>query len=176
MHQLIGPFLSACVLLVVGGLLKVRDPHDTVRALRGAGIPMGRASVRAVGLFEAVVATGAALTGNRFAVGVVGLSYLTFAAFVTIALVRHLPIASCGCLGRADTPPSVAHIAVDIAAFSTAAALAISPAGSLRSVVAHQPLGGVPLLLLAGATAYLVSLVIGPLAILIQAPRPEAHR
>ena len=44
--------------------------------------------------------------------GFVGLSYTVFLVFSVLALVRRLPIDSCGCLGKLETPPSWRHVVV----------------------------------------------------------------
>jgi hypothetical protein len=173
---LAGPFLAFAGLLIVGGLLKVRHPHDTGRALRVSGLPVSNGVIRAAGLVEAAVATAAVLSGNRALVAMVGASYLGFAAFVTWALARQLPLSSCGCLGQADTPPSVGHVALDLLAAAVSLAVVARPLGSLSHVLGGQSFGGAPLVILAAVTAFLLTLVMGPLAVLRAAPRPEVGR
>ncbi|MDQ1403565.1 MAG: hypothetical protein QOG03_1881 [Actinomycetota bacterium] len=175
MDLVAGPFLAVTGLLIAGGLLKVRHPDDTARALRQAGLRVGRGAVRVAGALEAVVTAAAVLTGNRVAVVWVAASYLAFAAFVAVARQRRWPLASCGCLGKIDTPPSVGHVAIDVAAASVSLAVAVRPLGSLGDVLSRQPLGGIPLLAMAAVTAYLVTLVMGPQAQLAVA-RAEVRR
>jgi hypothetical protein len=170
-----GPFLAFAGLLVVGGLLKVRHPHDTGRALRAAGLPVSGGAVRVAGLAEAVVATTAIVSGNRVAVAAVAASYLGFAAFVASALARHLPLSSCGCLGQADTPPSAGHVALDLVAVAVTLAVVVRPLGPLDHVLSGQPFSGAALVILAAVTAFLVTVVMGPLAVMRAAPRPKVH-
>lgn len=166
MDVLAGPFLAVSGLAALGGALKVARPDDTTRAIRLMGLPVTRTLVRVLGAGEGVVATVAAASGARLAVAAVAASYLLFATFVAVAVARRLPISSCGCLGQLDTPPSVAHVVIDLLAAAIATAVALRPTGSLASVLARQPAHGIPLLLLAGVAGYLASLVMGPLAVL----------
>jgi hypothetical protein len=95
--------------------------------------------------------------------GLVALSYLGFAAFVGLALRRGSPVSSCGCFGRADSPPTVSHAALNLAAAATAGWAALHAHADVVTVLRRQPLAGVPLVLLIGAGAYLAYLVMGAL-------------
>lgn len=143
-----GPFAIAATLLAVGGALKAARPQDTANALRTMRLPSSRLLVRAGGLGEAVVGVAALLIGDRVSAVLLGLSYLAFAGFVVLALRRHAPISSCGCFGKADTPPSAVHVALNLAAVAAAAAVAAQPPAGLVHVLPGQPLAGVPFVLL----------------------------
>jgi hypothetical protein len=58
---------------------------------------------------EVAVGLGGVLTGNGIAVAV---SYLAFTTFVVVARLRGGVLSSCGCFGRADTPPTWLHAGV----------------------------------------------------------------
>ncbi len=149
-----GPFLIASVLLAAAGIAKVLDPTMTVGALRRFGIPVSSVAVRGLGAFEAGLAVAAAVTGApSLAIGVAG-SYLLFTAFVVIARVRRLPIGSCGCFGRIDTPPSWLHVAINLAAAASALVVATRDGGGLATTLDHQPLAGLPFLALVGVGSY----------------------
>jgi len=152
------PYLAACALLAVGGALKAARPDDTARAMRALSIPLGVAGVRAAGAAEAVLGAVAAATGSAVAAGAVAVSYLGFAALVSLALARQLPISSCGCFGAIETPPTRLHVAVNLGAAAVAAVAAADPPGSLARVLEDQPAAGIPLLVLAGVIAYLAAL------------------
>ena len=154
-----GPYLVVCGLLAVAGAAKAWSPDTTARALRAAGLPSDRRLVRVAGGLEAVIAVAALLTGLPVLAGVVAASYLAFSAFIVVALVRGTPISSCGCFGKPDTPPSRLHVAINLGAAIVATAVATGPARSLPRALAHQPLAGLPLLVLAGAAGYLAYLV-----------------
>lgn len=150
-----GPFLIACVLLAVAGGAKALDPITTVGALRGVGIRVPGRAVRVGGGIEAVVAVAAALTGAPLLAALVAFSYLAFTCFVLVALARRVPIGSCGCFGRIDTPPSGLHVVLDLGAVVAAvgAMLAGGSAGLLDGF-GDLPLAGLPFLLLVGVGAY----------------------
>ncbi|MEO6467572.1 MAG: MauE/DoxX family redox-associated membrane protein [Acidimicrobiia bacterium] len=149
-----GPFLIAAALLAAAGVAKTIDPTMTVGALRRFGIPVSSIAVRSLGAIEAVLALAAAITGARALALAVAISYLLFSAFVVMARVRRLPIGSCGCFGRVDTPPSWIHVAVNLAAASIALGVAARDGGGLASTLDSQPLAGVPFLVLVAIGTY----------------------
>jgi hypothetical protein len=109
--ELIGPYLVACVLLVLAGGLKAVRPDDTARAL--APLIPGRARPRfsfgrlrqlirtAAGL-EAALGVVALVWPRPIVAGLVAASYLAFAAFVAYARAKGGALASCGCFGTPD--------------------------------------------------------------------------
>jgi len=121
---LAGPYVVACVLLVLAGAQKSLRPRDTYGALRAAGIGVSPGAVRVLGLVEAAFGIGG-LTGRG--AWLVAVAYGGFTAFVASALWRRTPLQSCGCLGGADVPPTVIHLVVD--AFLAIAAIAIAVDG-----------------------------------------------
>jgi hypothetical protein len=143
-----GPFTIAAVLLAVAGVLKALDPVDTANALRGVGVPASRTAVRVGGLVEAAVGVFAVVSGGILAAVLVGVSYLGFSVFVAVAMASHSPIATCGCFGKDDTPPSLVHLGIDLAAVGAAIAVAVQPGVGIGDVLSAQPLGGAPYLLL----------------------------
>jgi hypothetical protein len=157
---LAGPFAIVAALLALGGASKAVQPADTVGALRGLGLPGSGALVRAGGVVELVIGVGALVSGARPFAVLVAVSYGAFAGFVALALRRGAPIGSCGCFGKADTPPSRTHVVVNIAAALVAVLVAVDPFGGITDVVADQPLLGLPFLLLVGVGVYLVFLTL----------------
>ncbi len=153
-----GPYLAVCGLLAAAGMAKAWSPDNTARALHAAGLPSRRGTVRVGGGLEAVVAIAALVTGRPALAVVVAASYVAFGLFIVVALVRGTPLSSCGCFGTPDTPPSRLHVVVNGAAAVVAALVATRPAVSLPTVLAAQPLAGVPLIVLAAAAAYLAYL------------------
>ena len=78
----------------------------------------------------------------------VGAAYLVFTVFVAHTLRRGGFLTSCGCFGKADTPPTRSHLAVTGAAAVAAAAVVAVPesaawAGTVPGVVGTTALGGV---------------------------------
>jgi len=162
MSVLAGPFAIACLLLAGAGALKAWKPGDTANALRAVGIPLSytasRVLVRAFGGAEVVISVVALFTGNAVASALVAVSYLAFAGFVTVALRRGTAIASCGCFGKVDTPPSVVHVVIDVLFAGVAVAAALTGDVALADVLRDQPLAGVPFALLLATGVYLVFL------------------
>ena len=108
----------------------------------------------------------AVLEPRPLTAGLVALSYLAFSAVVAYAWHRGGPLATCGCFGRADTPPTTVHLLLDLVLAASAAAFALSAPhhGTILSVMAHQPWSGVPLLFAAGVGASITFLALSPLA------------
>ncbi len=160
MTALAGPFAIAAALLALGGAAKAVQPSDTAGALHTLGLPGSRFLVRAGGTAELVIGISALVYGTRVFAVLVAASYAGFVAFVALALRRGAPISSCGCFGKADTPPSVTHIVVNSAAALAAVGVAIDPVGGIADVAADQPLLGLPFLVLVAAGVYLTFLVL----------------
>lgn len=159
MEAATAPYLAGAVLLAVAGLVKVREPLSLVRALRAAGLrvraPLLARWVRAGAAAEAALGTAALVRpGPVLALGV-AVSYAGFTAFVLRALRSGSPLASCGCFGKSDTPPTAGH-AVVTALLAIAAALVA--AGSSAVV-------DLPLLIVSAVLAFLtyVGLAVLPL-------------
>jgi hypothetical protein len=101
--------LAASALLVLAAVPKLAAPRSTIVALRTVGLVwVGRKTVRSLAALELTAAIGAIVVGGRPVDGVVALFYASFSAFLVLALRR--PDASCGCTGRDDTPPTIAHL------------------------------------------------------------------
>ena len=127
MNGALGPYAIAAGLLALAGASKALRPSDTATAVRGVGIRVPTWLVRIGGLAELVIGVLALVTGSAVVAALVAASYVVFAVFVTVALVRHLPIATCGCFGKADSPPSLVHVGVDVAAALAAVTIAVDP-------------------------------------------------
>jgi len=160
-----GPLLVACGLLAVAGVAKAVSPHDTARALRRAGLPVGSLLVRAVAVAEATLGVAAAVAGGRVLSGAVSLSYAAFAVFIAVALSRGWALSSCGCFGEPDTPPTLLHVAVDLGLAAGAGLAAVVGGAAPLVLAARRPGWGTGLLV--------VSLVTGGLAYLVLARLPR---
>ncbi len=135
------------LLLILTGIAKLRSPNDTARALRAMNIPMPRVATGLVASLEVVVGTGALALGSSLLYGVQAGLYAVFLAWVIAALVKEVPMASCGCLGREDTPPYWGHVILNVVAVAASAAAAIS---------GNVPVAGVP-----ESAAFLLVVVVG---------------
>jgi hypothetical protein len=154
-NVVIGPFTIAAALLAIGGGFKAVSPNDTANALRGVGLPGSRLLVRAGGALEVAIGVFAIVSGGRVGAAFVAASFVGFAAFVAVALVRGVPISTCGCFGKADTPPSLVHVSFNVAAAAVAIALVVDPVGGIADTVSRQPLSGIPYVLLVATGVYL---------------------
>jgi hypothetical protein len=179
--ELIGLYLVAAGLLVVAGVAKALHPDDTARAL-GALTARGRAApslgstrrlVRAGASAEAVLGITALVLPRPLTAALVALSYAAFGAVVTYARWRGGPLATCGCFGRPDTPPTSVHLLLDLTlAVAAAVVAATAPShGTLLDELAHQPWAGVPLLFVSAVGLWLSLLALSSLAALEGARR-----
>jgi hypothetical protein len=103
---------AAAALLVLAGGQKVLDPLPLVRATRSVGLRVPKPVVRAGALGEVAVGVAALVDGSRLAAAAVAGSYMVFTAFVLLARRRGGVLASCGCFGKADVPPTLTHALV----------------------------------------------------------------
>jgi hypothetical protein len=104
---------GAALLLVVAGAAKVADPSRLAGALAELGWPSSGLLVRIAAGAETVLGVTTLVVGGRVLALLVAASYLGFALFVMAALRAGTPVATCGCFGQADTPPSPGHVLVD---------------------------------------------------------------
>lgn len=100
-------------LLAASGLAKLLDPDPTRGAMEAARLPSSRSIARALGGLEVAAAVvGLALAGVWLAPAAT--LYAGFFLFTLVAVRRRLPIQSCGCFGRDDTPPTVLHVGFNL--------------------------------------------------------------
>lgn len=125
--ELAAPFLAASALLVGAGVPKLGDPMPLVRALRSTGLPAGRGLVRVVAGVEVALGLWAAARPGTANAALVCAAYLLFTGFVALALKRGGVLGSCGCFGKADTPPTRSHLAVTGALAVLAGVVAAAP-------------------------------------------------
>jgi hypothetical protein len=161
------PFFVASALLALAGGAKLVRPEPTVGALKSIGLPGGRTSALALGLFEVVVGAVAIVFGGPIAATAVAISYAGFAGFVVLALRKGGAIASCGCFGTEDTPPTVVHLVLNILASVTAASAAIGGIGGVPDIVADQPAFGIPFLAFVALGTWFAYLALSVLPTLI---------
>ncbi|HET9444184.1 MAG TPA: MauE/DoxX family redox-associated membrane protein [Acidimicrobiales bacterium] len=131
---------------------------------RAGGAGMAPAVVRAGAAAEVAVAA-AALAGLRAGAVLVAASYAAFVLFVLRALTRGSPLSTCGCFGRADTPPTRLHLAVNGVAAAVALLAARAGGGPSPGVVLDRLGGGqaaafVLLALVGTGASYLVLAVL----------------
>jgi hypothetical protein len=158
------PYLAAVALLGVAGVAKAVRPAETANALTAAGLPGRRAWVRAGAVVEVGLAVAAFVAPGVLTGALVAVAYGLFAAFIVVALQRGWPLTSCGCFGRPDDPPTIAHAVLNIGAAACAVWWAVAwPAGfgvsHLVRLFFHEPWHGGPLVLVSAVVAGLAYLV-----------------
>lgn len=150
-----GPFLAIAALLLVAGLAKVARPGPTARAMGNAGLPATPLGARLIGVAEVLIAAAAIVLGARPLALLVFAAYLLFAAFTIRLIARTGGTADCGCFGADEAPATQQHVALDLGAAAIAAFAALAPPGTIGSVLADQPLHGVPFVALVGMCTWL---------------------
>ena len=177
---LIGLYLVAAALLVVAGVAKAARPDDTARALSellgsGRAVPLRvlRGTVRVGAAAEGALGLVALLFPRTLPAVGVSLSYLGFAAVVALARWRGGPLATCGCFGRPDTPPTTAHLVIDLVLAAAAATVASAAPvhGTVLSELARQPWAGIPLVFVSSVGTWLTLLALSALGALEGARR-----
>lgn len=158
-----GAFFLVSALLLVSGGQKLSDPGPTAGALRAAGLPSARRWVYLLSASEIILGAGSIVFGGDPAGWGLAILYLGFAGFVLNARLRHLPLGSCGCFGRSDTPPTLIHLAVTSIAAVIGLWGAARPAASLLDVLGDQPVFGLPYLGFVGVGTYLLYLLLSEL-------------
>ncbi len=166
---LLGPYLMASALLVVAGAAKAARPADSGRALRqglgGPTVPVWTVLVRVGALVEAALGVAGIVRPSTPVAAAIAASYAAFTAFVLLARANGGPLATCGCFGTPDTPPTLGHAMVDVLAACSAAVVAgAGPDAPIGRILAGQADHGVPLVAGAVAATWLAVLVLVPLA------------
>lgn len=139
------------------------DPEPTRGALRATGLPSVTAVAVMLGVWEIVAGAIALAFGGLIGGGMLAVTYLGFAGFVGFALARNLPIQSCGCFGRDDTPPTWLHVAVNLSAAAAGIWVAVTGTGDLLATLGDQPLAGAPYLGFVGIGVYALYLLLAEL-------------
>lgn len=114
MLVLAGQIFSA--LLIVTGAAKLVRPVDTERALKALGTPFPGALTYGVAVTEVLVGSIVLVAPSGPMLALQAALYGAFLLWVLAALRSDVPIASCGCLGRDDTPPYWGHVGVNLGA------------------------------------------------------------
>ena len=129
--------------------------------------------VRVGALAEAALGAVALAFPRPATAALVALSYVCFFGVVAYARRRGGPLATCGCFGRPDTPPTALHLVIDLVLAAAAAAVAAGApsGGTLVTQLAHQPWAGFPLLFVSAVGLWLTALALSALAALTAARR-----
>ena len=157
------------VLLIGSGGAKLIDRAPTRGALAAARLPSGEFVVLGLAALEVAAGAGALLVDLRVVPLVLAATYLAFACFVGYALLRDIPIQSCGCFGRVDTPPTTTHIAMNLT-FAVAGVVA-SDAPRLIDRILEAPGAGFGFLTMTLIGAYLTYLMLAELPATLRATK-----
>ncbi len=159
----------AALLLILSGGAKLADGGPTTGALRAARLPANRAAVTALGLVEIAAGASALVTPHPAAGLAVASLYVGFAGFVAWALRRDLPIQSCGCFGKRDTPPTRSHVVVNLALAAGSAGAA--GRASLFDRFGSDALEAGGVMVFAALATYLLYLILAEMPATIAAAR-----
>jgi len=162
-----GPFVAACVLLVVSGAGKVARPAAPRVAVRAAGLPWAGAVVATFGIVEVAAGVSGAILGGAAAVFVAG-CYLALAAFA-YRLLRHAPSTPCACLGASRAVVTPTHVVLDLAA--AAGALVAATSGSPWTQFSGHWIGALTFTALIGCCVQLAALALDSLPALAAATK-----
>jgi hypothetical protein len=166
-----GPVTAVMVVLLIAGTQKLLDPSPTSGALRAAGLPASGTLVRLLGLVEAGTAIFFLVVGGPVPAAMGSLLYAGFAWFVINALVRDLPISSCGCLGATETPPTMIHVVMNLGALGLLGAAVIIPVAPMGGVVGQELNVVIPYVLFTGATVYMLYAILAVLPLITRRAR-----
>lgn len=161
--MLVGLLGAFAVVLAASGVLKLRSPDPTVRAVLATKLPgawrlAGRPFVRLVAVGEILIAALVLTDGGAAAAGSLALAYLSL-ALVAWRLVRRAPGQDCGCFGKASEPVSWWHVGINLTGAATAAIAVVRPAPSLVDQLASGGALTVPFMAAVGMAAFLIYLV-----------------
>lgn len=98
-----------------------------VRALRSVGFPANRATGRFIAVGQVAICVAALAFPGAPSAAALCLMYASFSAFLLAALRRGGVVASCGCFGKADTPPTRGRLAGTTLLAAIAGACAVRP-------------------------------------------------
>lgn len=127
MTSLAAPLYIVTGVLALAGVAKALRPTATATALRALRVPQPMAATRLLGVVEVVVSVAAVITGAALFWAGIAAAYAVFAAFILWALSGNQDVASCGCFGHEDTPPTPGHLAFNAAAAAIAALAIFEP-------------------------------------------------
>lgn len=151
-----GPVVAFMALLSLAGVQKIADPEPTSGALRATGLPGSRTVVFGLGLTELLIGIAGIALRSPLPALAASAFYSGFALFVVNALVRKLPIRSCGCLGATETPPSAVHVVVNVIAAATLLTGVFAPIDVISGLAAMGTGDAVAFVVFTGVSVYLL--------------------
>ncbi len=168
-----GPFFAISLIIVLSGALKIVAPSVAEGALSNLGLPVTPGLVRLIGVAEMGLGVAAIIEAGWELAIAVAFAYFCFAAVAETLRRKNDQVASCGCFGSADTPPSLIHTGANIASLFVAVLAIVWPVDDIESVLTDQPLGGLVFVAFVGLVTYLVFLVFTALPRLFAPPAKQ---
>ena len=161
--MLVGLLGAFALVLGASGVLKLKTPDPTVRAVLATKLPAawrlaGRPFVRLLAVGEILVAAMVVVAGGAIAAALLAVAYAAL-ALVAWRLVRRAPGQDCGCFGKAGEPVSRWHVVMNLAGVATAAVGITRPAPSVLRQLGGSGALTVPLGVAIVIAAYLIYLV-----------------
>lgn len=151
-----GPLFAISLILVLSGALKVVSPDSAAGALTVLGVPAPNIAVRLLGGGEMALGVSGLIVAGSVIAGIVAGAYFCFAVVAEVLRRGDKGVASCGCFGRNDTPPSLLHTGVNVLAGVLGVGAVVWPADDLWAVLADQPAAGIPFVALVLLGSYLL--------------------
>lgn len=144
------------LVLVAGGVLKLRDPRPTRDMLDLFGIPGADVVAHATAAVEVAIGVIAVLFGGEVVAFVIAALYGEFAVMMVLLIRKGDAAQSCGCFGSLSASPSWRHVIINV---GMALMAAVAGFAGVRGVVDYRTeldAGGVPQLLAVLAGSALV--------------------
>lgn len=151
------------LLLIVSGVAKIVDPEPTIGAMRTLRLPSSKLIAAGLGTGELVVGCATLAIDGIVPPVAFATIYAAFSVVVVAALASDSPLQSCGCFGRADTPPSAIHLAMNIVFVGTGVWSALVPQVTTFDLIATDPDVGVAFVGFATLGVYVAFLLLSPL-------------
>jgi hypothetical protein len=173
---LAGPLAIASVVVVAGGLYKLRDPSAAASAFRSLHLPSSAPAIRLFGSGEVLLGSATLLLGGWWLAGVLAALYLAFAV-VSWVLARARSSVSCGCFGSHSAEATGVHAVVNGVVAMVVAAAAVTGAPGFIETRSELAWGSLAFVALVAVGAWLLGAALTLLPDALAAARrvPVAH-
>jgi hypothetical protein len=146
------PTLAASVLLIATGSVKALRPSAGAAVVPFLQSPRNAVTAnRVVGVAEVSVGLAGVAIGSRLVDAVTAALFVVFGIVAVVGVRSEVP--TCGCVGKTDTPPTVAHVAMCVIFASVTAVAAIAGDRSSLLAVASRHSTAVDIGLVASSVA-----------------------
>lgn len=158
-----GVFAVVSLVLVIGGVLKLREPQPTREMLQLVGIPSPDLVAHVSAGVEIALGIAALLFGGIVLGILVAFLYAVFTVMMLMLVRAGEAARSCGCFGSLSSEPSILHVAINAVASVIAAVSAVSNVRGLIDYPSDLAASGLPqaLCVLAGCVVVIALLTFG---------------